>query len=256
MSRFLGITLYEYRMSLRRWGIWLAFGLLTMFYFFTLLAPGDAPASYTKDLLMQEAAFSTFRLNLFMPVIAGIILADRLVRDQKLGVNELQNSTPLGWWQYILGKYFGGLLSILTPVFLGILLLSGGYLILGWPMLILPRMLVAFLVINVPAYAFITAFSLACPLVMPVRVYQILFTGYWFWGNFLNPNVFPTLADTLLTPGGKIAMEGFFGASFGVSNLLAYTATDAILNLVILAGCILAVLVFMRIFLAWQKRKI
>jgi len=38
-------------------------------------------------------------------------------------------------------------------------------------------LLVTFLAINVPAYAFLTAFSPACPLVMPLRVHQVLFAG-------------------------------------------------------------------------------
>jgi ABC-2 type transport system permease protein len=95
----------------------------------------------------------------------------------------------------------------------------------GMPVAFLGYTWLAFLSISVPAYAFITAFSLACPVLMPVRVYQVLFTGYWFWGNFLNPEAIPTLNGTLLTAGGSYAMEGFFGGSFGFSD--GYTAAQA-----------------------------
>jgi hypothetical protein len=123
----------------------------------------------------------------------------------------------------------------------------------GAPPLFLPISLLAFLAINVPAYAFITAFSLACPLVMPLRVYQILFTGYWFWGNFLNPKAFPTLNGTLLTPGGRFAFEGFFGG-FDWSTT-RHTPLEATLNLLVLAACIAIVLVGLERLLTWRAQK-
>jgi hypothetical protein len=49
-------------------------------------------------------------------------------------------------------------------------------------------------------------------------VYQVLFTGYWFWGNFLNPAALPTLNGTVLTPSGAFAAYAFFGASLGNRN--------------------------------------
>src|SRR6185436_5849652 len=69
----------------------------------------------------------------------------------------------------------------------------------------------AFAAITVPAFAFVVAFSIACPLFMPVPVYQVLFTGYWFWANFVPPALFPTLNGTLVTPSGIFALQGLFG---------------------------------------------
>ena len=40
---------------------------------------------------------------------------------------------------------------------------------------------------------FVVAFALACPVVMPPAVFQILFVGYWFWGNYMSPDIVPTL---------------------------------------------------------------
>jgi ABC-type glycerol-3-phosphate transport system permease component len=119
-------------------------------------------------------------------------------------------------------------------------------------------LLVAFLGMAVPAHAFVVAFSLACPLVMPVRVYQVLFTGYWFWGNYLNPSAFPTISDTLLVPSGKYVMEGFLGGfpAGSVQNSgPLYTATDAALNLTVLAGCIVIVLFVLDRYLRQQARR-
>ena len=74
---------------------------------------------------------------------------------------------------------------------------------------------VAFVCVNLPPLAFVAAFSIACPAVLPVRVYQVLFTGYWFWGNFLSPKVLPTISGTVLVASGLPQASAFFDARFG-----------------------------------------
>jgi len=125
--------------------------------------------------------------------------------------------------------------------------------IVGVPPAFILMMLVSFQAINVPAFAFITIFSLACPLIMPLRVYQVLFTGYWFWGNYLNPDVFPTLAGTLLTASGRFVMEGFFGTHLGEGPFK--TSTAAVLNLAVLAGCILLAMIVVERYFAVKARR-
>ncbi len=193
-----------------------------------------------KELWASSAQLA-FMFNLFLPVVGGISAADRLVRDRYLKVDELLSSTILTHREYIAGKYLGVLVSLLLPVFICQVALRIYTLFLGVPVILLGMTVVCFIVITIPAYAFITAFSLACPMVMPVRVYQVLFTGYWFWGNFLSPNVFPTLSGTLLQPGGKVVMEGLFGVTFGGKT--AYGSVDVLINLGLLAICIIAALV-------------
>lgn len=258
MKQLLQIARYEYRMSIRRWGVWLAFGLVTGFYAISfIMAPGyeDIPA-ITTEVVWQTAGQIAFFLNVFLPVVAGIAASDRLLRDLKLGVAELQGSSPLSRWKYLLSKYIAVVAAVLTPVLLFNLLVSGLSVILhpGMPFTLIPLTLLAFLSINLPAYAFLTIFSLACPLIMPLRVYQVLFTGYWFWGNFLNPAVFPSLSDTLLTPSGKYAMQAFFGSWVSVDEPL-HTTTDAVLNLVILALCIITVMIITKVYLDQKARR-
>ncbi len=208
------------------------------------------------DLWMYAGRF-VIQFNLFLPVVAGILAADRMQRDFHLGVRELQSSTPLNLPAYILGKYFGVLASLFLPVFLWVFILSvmvAAFGLAPWAMIYaLP---IVCLVMTVPAFAFVTAFSLACPLIMPLRVYQILFTGYWFWGNALNPGFIPTLNGTLLTPGGMFAYEGFFGGfpqTVPISH--GYTAVDASLNLLVLGLCITAVLFVTDRYLRWQAQR-
>jgi ABC-2 type transport system permease protein len=256
MSRFWGLARYEYRMSIQRWGIWAILGLLFAFYSANAVMvdvkPGAQPWEASDAELWQTAGLVAFSLNLFSPLVAGIALADRIQRDVCLGVAKLLASTALTRRAYILGKYIGGLFSMLTPVLmmtlLGLLTLATGA-----PLAFFGRLLLGFLAINVPAFAFVTIFSLGFPLIMPVRVYQVLFTGYWFWGNFLNPKVFPTLSHTLLAPGGRYALEAFFGAHFGETpGYVGPSRLDAVLNLAVLAACILAAMFLLDRYLAWR----
>ncbi|HOG46667.1 MAG TPA: hypothetical protein PLB78_08475, partial [Anaerolineae bacterium] len=106
-----------------------------------------------------------------------------------------------------------------------------------------------------PAYLFVGAFSLACPAVLPVRVYQVLYTGYWFWGNFLNPKFVPTLAGTLLTPSGEFAAAGFFSASMVSGMVSSHTSLEAVLSIAVLLACAAAALFALERYLAWQARR-
>jgi ABC-2 type transport system permease protein len=272
MSRFWGLARYEYRMSIQRLGILVILGLIVAFYFINAIMvnmPLHLPVLERSNLasgtqsweasdleLWQTAGLLAFSLNLFLPLVAGIALADRMQRDVRLGVDELLASTALTHWNYILGKYVGGLLSMLTPVFVLMILMGFLTVITGAPPAFFGRLLLGFLAINVPAFAFVTIFSLGFPLIMPVRVYQVLFTGYWFWGNFLNPAVFPTLSHTLLSPGGRYALEAFFGTHFGAApGYVGPSKLDAILNLVVLAACILAGMFLLDRYLAWRASR-
>jgi ABC-2 type transport system permease protein len=262
MSQFTGLFRHEFGMSIRRPGLWIAYGLLFLFITIMLFIPTPGVESEVDEIitmneLWKYAGRFVMMFNLFLPVIGGILAADRMQRDFHLGVRELQNSTPLSRAAYILGKYFGILTSVLLPVFLGVAAFAVALAVTGYaPWAMVYAMPVACLVLTLPAFAFVTAFSLACPLIIPLRVYQILFTGYWFWGNFLNPDAFPTISETLLSAGGKIAFDGFFGGFPASTPILPkFTALDATLNLIVLGLCILAVLVVLDRYLRWQAQR-
>ena len=258
MSRCLGVLRHEFNMSMRRPGLWIAYGLVLFFYSITVMypVPEEQAIILTDKQIWQYAGQMAFTFNLFVPVMVGILSADRLQRDFRMGVRELQDSTPLHLVEYTLGKYFGVLIASLTPVLIWLWLITGLFIAFGnAPIGFFFIMTLAFFVIMVPAFAFVTAFSLACPLIMPLRVYQILFTGYWFWGNYINPEMFPTLNGTLLTVSGMYAYQGFFGGFMNSSQPLVYSATDATLNLIVLGLCIVAVMVVLNYYLRWQARR-
>jgi ABC-type transport system involved in multi-copper enzyme maturation permease subunit len=264
MSQLLDLVRHEFGMSIRRPGLWISYGLLMIFFVGSLVLPfSDDPARVDVQNviplanLWQYAGEYVFQFNVFLPVVVGILAADRMQRDFRLGVRELQGSTPLSLGTYILGKYLGVLASMFLPVFVWIIALGALLGALGlapWQMLYaLP---VACLAITLPAFAFVTAFSLACPLIMPLRVYQILFVGYWFWGNFISPEFFPTLNGTLLTAGGSIAFNGFFGGfPARAPGPLEYTPLYASLNLIVLALCIVAALATLFVYLGQKARR-
>ena len=257
MKRFLGLVRYEYAMSTRRWSMWLGYGLLYIFYGAMILTDAERidAALNTVPALWSEVGHVVFAANMFACLLGGIIAADRLYRDKRLGLAELQQSTPLRCGTYLAAKYLGTVVSVLTPALILVLGLSGAEIILGASPVVIPMTLAAFLAVMVPSYLFVTAFSLACPLFMPLRVYQVLFTGYWFWGNYLSPQAFPTISDTLLNAGGTYAVQGFFDYSFSGSETSLYTPTQAVLNIAVLMGCALAVLILLERYYACQARK-
>jgi ABC-2 type transport system permease protein len=256
MTQLFGVFCHEFGMSLRRPGLWVAYGLIFTFYTISTMYPSPAGETLrlADDQLWQYAGRMGYVFNLFLPVVAGILASDRMQRDFKNGVRELQASAPFTEATYVIGKYFGVLCAALLPVLGWVWLLTGLFVFNGNASLkFLPAMTASFFAILLPAFAFVTAFSLACPLVMPLRVYQILFTGYWFWGNYINPKVFPTLNGTLLTPGGMHAFQGYFGGFPG--STAEYTAADATMNLIVLGLCIVAALVMLQQYLQWQARR-
>ncbi len=258
MSAFLGIVRYEYVMAIRRWGVWIAFVIAAAF---SLSSAGGAEVSKViaehtaGGMTLALAGMIALMMNTLTPMVGGIAMADRLSRDYRLGVAELMRSAPVTRRCYIVGKYVGVVLSVLTPALLVSIATSLVMLVLGAPTSILWDGLKAFVGINVPAYLFVAAFAIACPAVLPVRVFQVLFIGYWVWGNFVSPSVMPTLAGTLLTPSGRYVRSAFFGTD-GMWMGEASTPTEAVLNLVVLAACAAAALIVLDRYLAWQERRV
>lgn len=248
MKLFLGVCRYEYWMSIKRVGLILTVIAISGMFLLGIIQGGD-----NLDYNWETAASIVFSQSLFFPVVAGIFAADRAKRDQKLGVMELLRVTELRRGTYILGKYVGVALSMLT-LSLGISLVLGliafAY---GGTIGFILKCLVATVVLQGPSIFFVTAFSLACPLIMPVRVYQILFTGYWFWGNYLNPEAFPSISHTLLNASGRYAWQGIFGvATFGGNTV---TLVEALLNITLLFTMAAGALIVMELFLRRQQAK-
>lgn len=249
-------------MALRRKGLWIAYGLLFVFHTVLLFSPPPIGEMVKGEVIAQRDVWHVagrflLACNVFFPVVAGILSADRVRRDFGLGVRELQDSTPLSRHVYVLAKYLGAVAASLLPLFLWVMGIAAVLTVLGRAHAsMLYAVPVAFLAITVPAFAFVVAFSLACPMVMPLSIYQILFTGYWFWANFIPPKLFPTLNGTLLTPSGMFAQQGFFGgeASRALAGGVQHTSADAVANLGVLGLCSAAALFLLDFYLGYRSR--
>jgi ABC-type transport system involved in multi-copper enzyme maturation permease subunit len=263
MQPLAGLLRHEIGMALRRKGLWIAYGLLFVFHTVLLFTPPPIGEMVKGEVIgpgdvWHVAGRFLLACNVFFPVVAGILSADRVRRDFQLGVRELQDSTPLSRHTYVLAKYFGSVAACLLPLFLWVMAISAVLTLVGRSHAsILYAVPVAFLAITVPAFAFVVAFSLACPLVMPLSIYQILFTGYWFWANFIPPKLFPTLNGTLLTPSGMFVQQGFFGGemSQALTGAVQRTPAEAVANLAVLGLCSAAALVLLDFHLGRQARR-
>lgn len=200
---------YELRMMLRKRSLWIALGIIVAL---TGLASSRQLGDVVRDEDARNAMASTALLvNLFLPVGYGSLLADRLVRDQRLGVAPILDATPASPVARLLGKYVGACGAVLVPlatVYFGFAIVytvvSGRLAGLGWA-------LAGFAVVLLPAALFVGAFALAVPLIMPAALFRVLFVGYWFWGNAIQPTAMPTLSQTVVSPIGAYPLHVLLG---------------------------------------------
>lgn len=194
--------------------------------------------------LLYTVADSVASGELLLPLCIGCLLADRIVRDRKVKVDELFNTMAIPLQTRLWGKYVGTLAATTVPLLLVSCFFQGYILVVSHNPLVIPFFLFTFLVIAVPGLLFVAAFSLACPIVMPIPLYQFLFAGYWLWGNlFLKQQVLPTLSRTILTPSGAIIANGFFATNTELLGMTpVYTAVASMFVLSITAVLVMIVL--------------
>ncbi len=229
-----GVIRYEYKMSIKRIGVPIVFALFTLFFLFTAFVEREELLNGTAVDGNLWSATSSFvmTINMFIPVVCGILASDRIVRDEKINMRELLRATKLDNRSYVWGKYLGVTLSEITCLFLMVLCIGIMLVVIGFPVQVIPMSLLVSLAANVPAILFVNAFSVMCPSFMPVRIYQILFTGYWYWGNYLNADAFFSISNTILNVGGFYPLEGYWGIVYGGAR--GYTPVDAVLNLLVI----------------------
>lgn len=120
MRSFSGILRHEISMSLHRKGLWIAYGLLFVFHTVLLFSPPPIGEMVKGEVIERREVWHVagrflLACNVFFPVVAGILSADRVRRDFRLGLRELQDSTPLSRPVYVLAKYLGLWLRPCSP---------------------------------------------------------------------------------------------------------------------------------------------
>lgn len=200
---------YELRMMLRKRSLWLVNGVIVVLLLLVSLGP-------LREILREPdarhaMARTAFLMQMLLPIGYGCLLADRLVRDARLGVAPLLDATPAPAAGRLAGKYLGVCAAAAVPlavVHFGLAVLyaatAGRPVALVWAA-------VGFAVVLVPAVLFVGAFALAVPLVMPAPLFRVLFVGYWFWGNLISPVDLPTTTQSLLAPTGGYAIHSLLG---------------------------------------------
>ncbi|MEV4375742.1 hypothetical protein [Streptosporangium sp. NPDC049644] len=203
---------YEFRMQIRRPVLWIVYGLTFAVIVITLNpAYVDLQRSNDRDDPMTAMIVSADLLMSLLPIVYGCLLADRLVRDRRLGVVGVLDATPTAHTTRLIGKYLGTCAATAVPFTLAYFgravvyaIVEGEPSALGWAV-------VVFVTTTVPALLFVGALGLAGPLLMPPMLFQVLFVVYWFWGNLIYPSMMPTLADTILSPNSQYVAYGLLG---------------------------------------------
>lgn len=254
-AAFFGALAYEFRMQIRRRAVWITFIALGLFFtqfhqpwFRPITTPASAAIIYWTGIVQS-----------FLAVAAGLLLADRLPRDRRTKVDELLNTLPSTVNARVFGKYLGSTIATLVPMFV-IYSTGTAFILFRWHTFqALPVALASFTAIALPGVMFIGAFSIACTAILWVPLYQILFVGYWFWGNLLPDVGIPTLSTTILTPVGGYMCTGFFNpngeegvCSPGIQGATASQGVESILLLLVLAILVIFALTG---YLKWQQAR-
>jgi hypothetical protein len=256
MTAFAATARYELRMQLRRPAVWIAtvlpFGLFAVLAMMGTQRGGLGRMTQTTD----PKTWIVETLGWFTPLLAmvfGIVLADRLVRDRKLGVATLLDVTPASPDARLAGKYVGACAATAVPPALIYLAVALAFAIWrGRPAVLLwgPA---TFVVILLPLLLLAGALSFLGPQLLPTPLFRVLFVGVWFWAGATEADSqFPSLAATVLSLTMDYPLRVFFGASDASAgpvegaalNLLRPRPTTgtALLSLALMLGLAAAVL--------------
>jgi hypothetical protein len=252
---FAGTFRYELLMQVRKRSVWITYGVLVAAL---LTVSGGQLVRIVDEPTPRAAMLLTGLLfTAVLPAAYGCLVADRLVRDRRLGVAPVLSATPAGPVARLAGKYLAVSAATALPAVLLYLVVATGYAVAhgtlapyGWMAAITGALLL-------PAMRFVAAFALLCPLLMPAALFRVLFVGYWLWTNVMGPGVLPSLNGTLLCPSNGYVVQVLFGyrgdgpAGFAgpvpgaTLNWLrpAPTAGTAVLSVLVLAALTAAALV-------------
>lgn len=253
----LGVLAYEFKMQIRRRSLWIAYIGIAALLFRTMLNEIIHPQFFglTNAPLNTLVAALVFSTNILLPIPLGVFLADRLPRDRRTRVDELFTSMPGTLRTRIVGKYLGSTLATIIPMFVCYILLIGFLLYQTHDLLSIPLVVADFVLIVLPGLLFVAAFSIACPAILWVPLYQFLFVGYWFWGNALSPGTgIPTLSQTILTPVGTYISAGMLGVS-QVGWVTSVPFWEGLASLLLLLGIAVFVLYVLWRYLSWQQTR-
>ncbi|GCF11306.1 ABC transporter permease [Dictyobacter arantiisoli] len=256
-TAFRGAFKYEFHMQLRRpvlWIVLLLSELLMLGLMSRLVTLHDLLLSLRLTPPMLTVVIWTNSINYLLPAALGILIADRLPRDKRTGVQELLTTLPGSQTARLFGKFLGSTLATLLPIFLFYCLGIAVILFLSRSLLVLPLALATFATIVLPGVLFVGACATALPTLIWPPLYQFLFLGYWFWGNLYVPRNIPTISTTILTPVGGYMSSGFFGYTlFPIAYASVFTGCMSLLLLLTLS---ILIILALGSYQNWQLQKL
>jgi ABC-2 type transport system permease protein len=257
MPEIMATARYEYLMQIRRWGLWISLLVTVGIFFFLILMAARNPKAIPPQDTTHPWMLATLvveEFNLFAPIAAGILAADRFTRDRLLGMSELLNSSVSLRSRLVLGKYLGSLLAIMTPPFillLGTLAYMAAYFHQPAIFLTAPVVLLA---VVLPSWLFVIAWSLIFPLLVPLRLYQVLFAGFWLWAVAVSPDRLPTINFSIFGVQGQYAHFAFFLNDQTTFMHPPATVGWAIVNMSLIVGSTILALALIPLVLRWQEQ--
>jgi hypothetical protein len=250
---FGGTARYEFRMQIRRRAVWVVIAVLSVLLILLVNIPSGG--LNRPEVQTQIAVNWAQVLGLFLPIGAGILVADRLPRDRRTRVEEVLATAPAAPGARLAGKYAGSTLGTVLPA---VVYYAGGtaYLLTQVPdVRIVGTAVAAFAAIVLPALLFVGALSIAGSAVLAVPLYQCLLCGYWLWGNLMSPKLsLPSPTFTLLNAAGPWASEGLFHVRWFFFPPHV-SAAQAVANLTLLLGLSAGALLGTGGYLRWQRAR-
>jgi hypothetical protein len=249
-------------MQWRRGGLWAAFALITVL--FILVNSINLKTQVDHYLARVEperaVAFLTYtRLGSFVGIlciVVGLLVVDRIKRDEITSVADLQRTASLGMNCYVWGKFLGNYCALVVPCSCSILLLLLSYILAGISTAIFIPFSLAALLILLPACAFVIAFTLCFAALAPLRIVQIGFPVFWLWA-ILAPLGWPSPAMTVFNPIEGYALGYWFHDPQQTSEELVksgHTLMNAWLNVTLVPLCACLLLILLTIALSIQTR--
>jgi hypothetical protein len=253
-AKVLGAARYEYLMQVRRPAVWLvvlALIGLRMYHPWPLL-------SYSGTALHPLVGDLAFNFMMLGPIGVGVVLADRGLRESRLGLGDLLGSAPTGpgprWW----GKAIGATAATLTPVACAWAVLLV-YLATVRGAGVIPLGIASFAAVILPGMLFVAAASLAIPQLIGAPLYRLGLIGYWFWGNMAGAPRYgiPTLAGTPFEAIGEYQNGYWFGGQMfdAADRGIPANGGDAVLSIAVLLAVSLAILALTHLVLAKRAER-
>jgi hypothetical protein len=252
----------EIRMQWRRWGLWLAFaGALALILLVisqgisTLQTQLSNSHEAITDIVNYLTFLTTYLIDYLFPPLAALMASDRLVRDSKLAIAEMQQATSQSSGIYILGKFIGNYIAMLVPTLLGILIFGLIFVVLGVPLTLLSSLLLAFVLVFMPVYAAFIGLTLLLSSLLPLRSIQIGIPLLWLY-SMLSPFHWYTINNTIFNPNGMYIFPVFFPSPITkVRAAQSITIYSSLLNIGALLGVAIVTLILLGALLQYRRQQ-